>query len=619
MGYKITLPGGRAEAAVITPPIKYSYVHSDVLGTLALQCVYLGLDPVTKRPGNYFSHLIYGLSDSFSPFTAIRLWQSAFWKTENTPETPISLPELDESAVSEYLSSSERKNWETAALAQCNSDAVLQRVFVFLVRAWLTRWENGRIFIAAESDILAKAIWLLLRILPPEMGNDITFSTYESDALQASARIVGLWSANLPAYEAPAFCYQKPNQGFNAFSQKMAPVEHNAQGECSSAPFIYGNIDTYPVDKWTQFSDLYSQTVLQFNPSGLDSLQADRFARLYFQPEKISLNDLFCIESVAGFTAFVCADKTRFEKLTANIILQPVVNTFSEIQIENLLNPLFKKENESGDNSFSRSDAALELISQKIDSEDAGFIDRVLDFWFPRIRCMDLTTEQIWSLFTPPCKLPPKIFQSAFPYAFDEIVKSAESQAVSFMPSVDTHLNLQDWLFKGTKPFSEYQLRCVLDATFSNELKTNALYDFFLTDLQDTEFPASCIYGQYPQYLLPVLGRLETEEQLDAFIARLDTRQCGGNLFYQVQQETALKRNTITESAARKLIHKIILTCPIPLKQIIASMELHSFLDTETRRCLGQRIFSELKFDEVIADKSIAEFLKMILSKGEGA
>ena len=168
-------------------PVKMLYCRSERTGNIALQSVWLGEDPLTKRSGNYFSHVLCGLLPEISAKTVLEWWGSPEWKRENSGIESTELPEPTEFSPGEMFSD--------AIFEEMQNDAELFAIWEFLLRAWWNRPASGRIFVAAEQEKFVKALWGLCRILPAPLWNALSFSTYEQDAMLSPANVVGLWES----------------------------------------------------------------------------------------------------------------------------------------------------------------------------------------------------------------------------------------------------------------------------------------------------------------------------------------------------------------------------------------------------------------------------------------
>ena len=72
--------------------------------------------------------------------------------------------------------------------------------------AFLSTPTTTRIFLAASADDVAKVVYALTRALPQGLLDHFTFSTYESDPLSCSARLVGHESGSAEQ-DLPNACY----------------------------------------------------------------------------------------------------------------------------------------------------------------------------------------------------------------------------------------------------------------------------------------------------------------------------------------------------------------------------------------------------------------------------
>lgn len=135
--------------------------------------VYAAPDNETNREGNYFIHLIYPLPQSWSVRTALEMWGSPFWQTHDSDDISPELPELkdedvpfgiiNQNSFTEFLRASEKN----------------QKKFHFLLKSLLASNSQNKIVLTGAPEEMAFCLWGATKFLPPNLWQNITFSTHE--------------------------------------------------------------------------------------------------------------------------------------------------------------------------------------------------------------------------------------------------------------------------------------------------------------------------------------------------------------------------------------------------------------------------------------------------------
>lgn len=157
-------------SSVGTTPCRYFLAHS----------VYALPDKQTHREGNYFSHLIYPLPESWSVRIALEMWGSPFWVTQDSetisPELPPIMDEkirfgiINEKSFVEFLRSSSER----------------QKKFLFVLNSLMSLKPNNKIVLTGLPEDMAFCLWGATRCLPSSMWKNVTFSTHEKPTLSFS-------------------------------------------------------------------------------------------------------------------------------------------------------------------------------------------------------------------------------------------------------------------------------------------------------------------------------------------------------------------------------------------------------------------------------------------------
>lgn len=195
-------------------PICLAFLH-DGFEKILVRKVFLGRD-ISGRNSVYFSHLLAGLPESFTPRDAILLWRCpALWKESDTEKNskdttlqPISYDDL------RYYAKSATESYTVPF-----HFAAIQAQLLFIIQLFLT-WaaspnEAPKLYLFGDSERIAALLWGLLHSLPltlPQLGN-LTFSTYDSDVSKSKVSITGTYMAT--DFPATYYTSQSPQIAIN--------------------------------------------------------------------------------------------------------------------------------------------------------------------------------------------------------------------------------------------------------------------------------------------------------------------------------------------------------------------------------------------------------------------
>ena len=178
------------------------------------------LTHATPSGSNYFAHTLLNVPASADAQLAIQTWGSPLWQTHD-PDGHADLPELSHLPVADLLDDAVLKAWLTTPARQ--------EVLDFVLVALLGTPPHSRIFLAASADDVAKVVYAVTRVLPTGLLDAFTFSTYESDPLGCTARLVGHEVVPSDAdgetpRDLPETCYAAPNFAFNSATGRRTAV-----------------------------------------------------------------------------------------------------------------------------------------------------------------------------------------------------------------------------------------------------------------------------------------------------------------------------------------------------------------------------------------------------------
>ena len=163
------------------------------------------------RSGNYFTHMLFDLPESFTARDAIRLWNAKLWQTHDVPD-----PGTGESVHLEQLTI---KDLQKAQQKQSFNFSEIQDRLFLLIRAYLApNREEQRVSITGTSEQIVALIWGLTHAVPATLlPYDFTFITYERDTNTNNETIVGTTTA----FELQAGARRKPSMSYTPELQRQ--------------------------------------------------------------------------------------------------------------------------------------------------------------------------------------------------------------------------------------------------------------------------------------------------------------------------------------------------------------------------------------------------------------
>lgn len=196
-------------------PVRLAFLKTREFGPVLCHSVAAGEDPTTHRSGNCFSHLLTDLPPAFTSGAAIKTWESDSWRRADGP-FDVNLPDI------EAIDNSDALNDEN--LRQFLSSEHGHKMFRFVLAATLATDADWRIFLASPSQDVALCVYGLTRALPEACQKALTFSTYESQPLACSGRVVGTWMGDSGETDMPSSCYFGKAVGYNACTGRASQV-----------------------------------------------------------------------------------------------------------------------------------------------------------------------------------------------------------------------------------------------------------------------------------------------------------------------------------------------------------------------------------------------------------
>ena len=173
------------------------------------------LTHVTPSNGSYFAHTLLNVPETADAHLAIQTWGSPLWQ-RHEPEGAAELPELPYLPVADLLDDTSMKVWLEVPYKS--------ELLEFALSAFLGTPATARIFLAACADDVAKVVYALTRALPSGLLDDFTFSTYESDPLACTARLIGHETGS-DEQDLPGACYAGGGVALNAATGKRTDLK----------------------------------------------------------------------------------------------------------------------------------------------------------------------------------------------------------------------------------------------------------------------------------------------------------------------------------------------------------------------------------------------------------
>ena len=108
--------------------------------------VYALPDKETLREGNYFSHLIYPVPNSWTVRTALQMWRSPFWVTQDSDDISPELPPIDDNNIPFGTIN------ENSFVEFLHSSSERQKKFLFLLQCFLTLKPGDKIVLTGLPE-----------------------------------------------------------------------------------------------------------------------------------------------------------------------------------------------------------------------------------------------------------------------------------------------------------------------------------------------------------------------------------------------------------------------------------------------------------------------------------
>lgn len=169
----------------------------------------------TPLPLYGFSHVLLDVPSTVDPQQVILSWASEQWQRVDHGSS---------AALQEMLFLPVAARLDDAGLTQFLADAAHRDLVQFVLAAFLTTPSSTRIFLAVPPEKMAWCIYALCRAFPLTLLENLTFSTYESDPANVSARLIATSWSQAAGRDLPAACYDGLGVGFNLFNGTKTAV-----------------------------------------------------------------------------------------------------------------------------------------------------------------------------------------------------------------------------------------------------------------------------------------------------------------------------------------------------------------------------------------------------------
>lgn len=242
--------------------------------------VYALPDKETLRDGNYFSHLIYPLPDAWSIRTALEMWRSPFWVTQDSGEISSQLPPVDENNIPFGIIN------ENSFVEFLRSTPERQKKFLFLLKSFLTLNPNGKIVLTGYPEDMAFCLWGITRILPPPMWRYISFSTLEKPTLSCSFDVVNFLMPEKPESQ-DEFIFSELSKRQNVLFYSENPVFPSSA--IPDIPLANEILEISVNGKFRLLDEFYQTVPVTWRKS---SAALQLFWKFINRPKQITCNDI---------------------------------------------------------------------------------------------------------------------------------------------------------------------------------------------------------------------------------------------------------------------------------------------------------------------------------------
>ncbi|MDO4630225.1 MAG: hypothetical protein Q4C70_13680 [Planctomycetia bacterium] len=370
-------------------------------------------------------------------------------------------------------------------------DTKLLELWEFLLCAWWKRTASGRIFVAVEQEKLVKALWAVCRILPESLWQQLSFSTYEKDAMLSPAIIVGLWDPIQPEESIPQTCFNGTNLAWNTFSGKKSTIQGIPR-------YIQYIIQAVKNGKITEIDSFHSGTP---SVTWHRRASAETFFELVRHPDTMDITRLKDISDLPKIGRFAIKNEKRFRLLLENFFTSPLLDMWDENTIQLVYTPFFASDGEVLQKFHEQ---LIQIQKDRISACDVDFLKMFEQKWLPRLKNFEFSEMDLWPLFNDsPASLPKPIYQWIYPTAFRHVLHCHEpSEQIEF---------LTRWCFLDVDEVNEPQITGILQSNFADIVKLTMYSKFVERDMAGNDAQFSRFYFAWPEWNVQVLLKLAPE------------------------------------------------------------------------------------------------------------
>lgn len=209
------------------------------------QISHRNFDSSNQRPGSFFAHVVYrerAEGPSWSPLEALRLYAAPGWRTRDAADLPHVLPKLDgwdaiaagraplvdDAALLAFVKDSLSDGspvvphrWRQQS-AQRRSGLLEDVIAGFLAVGVAPRRAS---LLGAEPPFAALLFYGVCRLLPPELTEGLSFSTYDSEPTRRRTTLAATLFRDPRTEDLPAEFYASDaDYAFNTFTRKRGAV-----------------------------------------------------------------------------------------------------------------------------------------------------------------------------------------------------------------------------------------------------------------------------------------------------------------------------------------------------------------------------------------------------------
>ncbi|MDO4583017.1 MAG: hypothetical protein Q4D62_02835 [Planctomycetia bacterium] len=491
LGYKISVS---PEVPKESLPVKLLFWKHTQRGSLALRSTWLGEDPVTRRQGNYFAHVLLNLPENVTAREVLGLWGSRFWKTENDATISGTELEVPKTFPAGTLGG---EGWEKELLDHPRRWAI----FAFLVEALWHRTPRSKILVAAEPEDLVWGLWGVVQWLPMAFWEDLTFSTYEKDPLLAPPLVVGVWSVDNREELLRREEFQPPYFGFNTFTGEKSTFP----SRCEYLKFFFHHLQLGQGGSLVHFQETLPEEAWQ------KLAWVEGFYQTFHHPDTADLAKLAEAE-IPQWETMVFEDPRRTQRLMDNLFSHDAMAAAR------------KWRNVEGGKSLT--EATLAWMRKKIVAEDTEALEHFWNVWFSRKTEWGLEPSEIWPLFHPQ--------EGASPQAYRWIFPKVLRQTLDLSDTKEAEEWLMLWIFRDTLEYAGKQLHTVMRQPFPESLKEAVFFRFYEQYGDMPEVSGSKIWPMYPDAtyaLMEYLMHRGQPEKAKELFQKLSLAACAPTLF----------------------------------------------------------------------------------------